>query len=189
MKNAARDQEIIRRIQNGERPDDIASSVGLTDARIRQIRHRYGIRLQGLDIKTRFMMNVEKTDTCWIWTKYIDPAGYGRIRINGKAERSHRLAYRLFVDPSATGPVHILHSCDNPRCVNPDHLRLGTPADNAFDRETRGRGKTRKLTTDQVQFVRASEKTSLQLARELGVHRSTIERIRRGSKWKWLAAG
>lgn len=180
----------MRRIRGGESAEVIATDLGLTAARIRQIRRANGIHIVGLPLETRLMKRVQKTDGCWLWTGCLDQLGYGRIRIGGRSDRAHRVSYRLFVDPTVNLSAAILHSCDNPPCVNPGHLRAGTQADNALDRETRNRGKTRKLTPEQVLLIRTQldRKTNLQLATEYGVHRSTIERIRKGVKWRWLRA-
>lgn len=72
---------------------------------------------------------------CWLWTGPTDPGGYGQI---GHAGRAHR---RSWITSNGDIPrgLHVLHRCDVPGCVNPDHLFLGTPKDNAQDREAKGR--------------------------------------------------
>lgn len=79
-------------------------------------------------------------ENCWEWRWSTNPDGYGEIRIGGKKMRAHRVAYHVAYgeDP---GRRHVLHSCDNPPCVNPGHLRLGTHTDNMRDRSSRGRAK------------------------------------------------
>lgn len=81
----------------------------------------------------RFMTKVEKTDGCWNWTGYIDPAsGYGVSGVvpgtKSTPERAHRRAYRLMVG-SLTEGLHLHHTCENKRCVNPDHLVPLEPRD------------------------------------------------------------
>jgi hypothetical protein len=88
----------------------------------------------------------------------------------------------------------VRHTCDNPSCINPDHLILGTQADNVADREARGRRKdingeqigTARLTAEQVLEIRASDKSLSQLARQYNVHKTTISLIRSGKSWKHL---
>ena len=104
---------------------------------------------------------------CWLW---MGPRhkrknkNYGIFWIRSLHEQeTHRLSYILFKGPIPTG-AQILHSCDNPPCVNPNHLRIGTPQDNVNDREKRGRSRhpvgiehgRAKLTEKQVAEIRAS---------------------------------
>lgn len=75
---------------------------------------------------------------CWEWQRARMGAGYGNTRYQGKTINTHRLSYMLFVGPIPEG-MYVLHKCDNPPCVNPEHLWLGTPADNMRDRDAKGR--------------------------------------------------
>lgn len=86
----------------------------------------------------RFWSKVEKTDGCWLWTAYLDERGYGTFGYKGKVHYAHRVSYELTKGPIPIG-LHILHSCDNPACVNPAHLRTGTHTDNMRDKVERGR--------------------------------------------------
>ena len=74
---------------------------------------------------------------CWNW-KGSTAKGYGQIKIRGDVLRCHRVAYEIENGP-ITDEQHVLHSCDNPLCVNPRHLRLGTHQDNMTDKKERGR--------------------------------------------------
>jgi hypothetical protein len=80
---------------------------------------------------------------CWWWTGALDTKGYGRILIGRSAQRAHRVAYELLVGPIPDlGGYHggcLLHRCDQPCCVNPQHLRPGTHADNMADMAAKGR--------------------------------------------------
>jgi hypothetical protein len=77
---------------------------------------------------------------CWVWTGYRQPNGYGLVRGYTFTERyAHRLSWTMANGPIPAG-MWVLHHCDNPPCINPDHLYLGTGIDNARDRERRGRG-------------------------------------------------
>lgn len=87
----------------------------------------------------RFEANFEKADGCWEWTGTRVEFGYGQIIRDGRRLRAHRVAYEIAYGPIPDGLV-VRHKCDNPPCVRPDHLELGTRADNNQDRENRGRG-------------------------------------------------
>lgn len=88
----------------------------------------------------RFMDKVSKTDTCWIWTGGKRHFGYGVFSMGGKLYGSHRMSWELFKGAIPKG-MWILHKCDNPSCVNPDHLFLGTPKDNMGDMIKKGRNR------------------------------------------------
>ena len=77
-------------------------------------------------------------DGCWNWSAGTDKNGYGYFTINGNTFRAHRFSYEYFYGQITTGLL-VLHSCDNPSCVNPNHLSEGTILDNAKDRIERGR--------------------------------------------------
>lgn len=80
---------------------------------------------------------------CWPWTGNIHAGGYGRFIIGNRAIYAHRYAYRLWVAPLREG-MEVMHTCDNPPCVNPKHLVQGTHADNMHDRDEKGRGNSGK---------------------------------------------
>lgn len=75
---------------------------------------------------------------CWEWIAGKDKNGYGRIWYNDQNATAHTVAYSVFVGPIPEG-LHVRHTCDNPSCINPDHLELGTHADNMRDKSIRKR--------------------------------------------------
>lgn len=86
----------------------------------------------------RFWSKTQYSPGCWEWTANALKSGYGRFKLDGKQMYAHRVAYELMVGLIPPG-VKVRHKCDNPPCVNPDHLELGTHADNMRDRDERGR--------------------------------------------------
>jgi len=81
----------------------------------------------------RFWTKVQKTEACWLWCGNVNRAGYGTIGVVGtKTVLAHRVSYELAKEPISEGHL-CLHTCDNPRCVRPDHLKLGTQLENVRD--------------------------------------------------------
>lgn len=86
-----------------------------------------------------FMLKVHKMDSgCWHFTGYINKAGYGQIKIINNVIHAHRASWILHNGHVPSGLL-VCHKCDNPKCVNPDHLFLGTHKDNAIDMVIKGR--------------------------------------------------
>lgn len=93
--------------------------------------------------KYRFLHNIEKTDYCWIWkgkARCGKNRGYGQFSVNNKSVEVHRFSYQFF-NGEIPAQMHVLHHCDNPICVNPKHLFLGTNLDNIRDKISKGRWK------------------------------------------------
>ena len=134
----------------------------------------------------------EPNSGCWLWIAGMQGA-YGWFW-NRSPELAHRVAWTFHRGDIPEGS-HVLHRCDTPLCVNPDHLFLGTQVDNNRDREAKGRGRPlrgekhgmAKLTEAQVREIRRSDETNPVLARRLGLSREHTWRVRRGANWKYLA--
>ena len=87
-----------------------------------------------------FLSKYKISGDCWLWTAGKSKDGYGYISVNRKSRCAHRESYKHFVGDIPKG-ICVCHSCDNPSCVNPDHLWLGTKGDNNRDRDTKKRGR------------------------------------------------
>lgn len=143
-------------------------------------------------VAERFWSKVNTTGTCWIWTDSVNVEGYGRFKAFGKDRRAHRFAFELVNGPIPSG-YHVCHHCDNPSCVRPDHLFLGTDKDNKDDCVKKGRqpkGITNgraKLNEVQVLEIRTNNSISIaNLARRYNVDEKSIRRIRARETWKHI---
>jgi hypothetical protein len=150
---------------------------------------------------SKFLANIEigaPTD-CWLWRAGRFSNGYGQFRVGARKVRAHRAYYERVVGPVPDGLI-LRHSCDNPLCCNPEHLDPGTHAENAQDREMRGRGvhitpspqpgagnPAAKLTASDVLRIRtmvARGDRQSAVAAQLGISQSQVGNIARGACWK-----
>lgn len=146
------------------------------------------------DLKTRFFNKVNIIDdskSCWEWTASRDKDGYGRIGVNGKVQRAHRVCWEMHNGPIPDGLV-VMHRCDNEPCVRPDHLRLGTAQENNDDKEKKNRqvrgenNGMRKLSEPEIIEIREladKGRTHKEIAALFAVDRSTISRIVGKKRW------
>ena len=124
---------------------------------------------------------------CWIHRNKTMKNGYVQLTCDGRKILAHRLSYEVY-NGSFDLSLKVCHSCDTPNCINPEHLFLGTQADNIQDKETKGRhGRTGKdpLTEDEEAFIltyHSMGKTYKEIADLVGVHRMTVGRYVRGER-------
>ena len=124
---------------------------------------------------------------CWEWSASFTRGGYGQFatsKLDGrKWYRAHRFAYEAFVGPIPSECV-VMHKCDNPRCVNPDHLEVGTQAENIKDRDEKGRGKWMQIVGVSAEEIISSPASNRELARQLGCSPAHIWKVR-NQKYAW----
>ena len=148
--------------------------------------------------RLRSKVAVHPSSQCWEWTASLTPMGYGQMRFRGTRELAHRVSWMLFrgaipKDDNVYRTKYVLHTCDNPRCVNPDHLYLGDQQNNASDAVSRGRWGKRGckgeqhgraiLTDNDVRSIRASCLKASDIALKFKVSIGTIRHIKAGRTW------
>ena len=147
----------------------------------------------------RFMSRVDQSGDCWIYQGDKTTNGYGTVRVRNQRTAAHRYSYEVHVGPIPDGML-VCHACDNPLCVRPDHLWLGTPADNVHDmhlkgrqakdvRRYRGEAHARsKLTADAVRAIRAEyvprKVPQRELARRYGVSQRLVLMVLKREIWR-----
>lgn len=148
-------------------------------------------------LDNQFWEKVQPTTGCWLWVAACVEDGYGVIRHQGKNLKAHRVSWELHNGPIPEG-MCVCHHCDNPPCVRPDHLFLGTPADNNADMLRKGRGMGprgslsgwAKLNEEKVRQIRSlyasGEYTQKQLALMFGVVHTVISRVVRREIWVFV---
>lgn len=148
----------------------------------------------------RFASNYVKTESgCWAWTAAKNDDGYGHMRFRGRGRAAHRLSFELHRGPIPDG-LCVLHKCDNPSCVNPDHLFLGTHSDNMQDMARKGRQRSpfnvsgerhpaSKLRASEVLEIRHAHAQGIsaqELSSKYGVSAAQIHLIARRKTWQHL---
>jgi len=153
---------------------------------------------QGLSVAERFWPKVATTDNnedaCWPWKASLRSSGYGQFYFRGRPTNASRVAYELAYGPVPAG-MDVCHRCDNPPCVRPSHLFIGTRRENMFDAKRKGRLRAprgeanpkAKITAVQVAAIRAEYAaggaTHRSLGAKYGLNHSTVGDILRGQCW------
>jgi hypothetical protein len=147
------------------------------------------LRTAAISPMDRLMRRAERqSNGCLLWKGPLHN-GYGRISLCGENVSTHRLMFTLLNGP-IPDDLFVCHKCDDPRCINPEHLFLGTPADNSTDMVVKGRSPrgrrnaNARLSDDVVREIRASKDSLSVLGRKYGVSPSTISNARRGDRWR-----
>ena len=144
-------------------------------------------------LEQRFLEKIEKTDNCWNWLAYLNEWGYGVFSENRKTILAHRFSWKFYKGEIPKG-LEVCHRCDNPKCVNPDHLWLGTHIENVEDTVRKGRNVSfkgeangaSKLTQKQVNEIRDMSKkySSIEIAKIYSITREHVWGIVKYRVWK-----
>ncbi len=130
-------------------------------------------------------------DSCWEWKGGRHGKGYGQF--GNPTRKAHRVAWEMYCGPVSNG-LHVLHRCDNPPCVNPKHLFLGTNLDNVRDKIAKGRARNVRgeespsalLTEQQVRLIRVDPRIHRVIAADYGISQSTVSAVKQLQNWGWL---
>ena len=149
-------------------------------------------------LEERFWTLVDKKsdDECWHWKGQVQKNGYGRISLGAKSlgyDGAHRVSWKIFNKKDIPDGMYIMHKCDNPSCVNPHHLSIGTPKENTQDMIAKGRkrvvspkgegnGKS-LLNEEKVRLIRSSSLSHTAIAMQLGVSPNCVRGVRIGRTW------
>lgn len=154
--------------------------------------------MRGAGFEARFRTRVDKSGECWTWLGSIHRDGYGVMWADREARerfglgsfnvRAHRAAWLIEHGPIPAGKV-VCHRCDNPRCVRPSHLWLGTPRENTRDAAAKGRlaKPNAKISAHDVRIIRrrfAAGERSSDIAIDFGISRDQVTNIGAGRSWK-----
>jgi hypothetical protein len=153
-------------------------------------------RWRRLSHEERFWKSVNKTDTCWLWISGLDKDGYGAFRAEHDGamhQRAHRYSYAMHKG-KIPSTLNVCHTCDVRACVKPDHLFLGTMAENMDDKMAKGRHRTTKgeehyraiLTEEQARAILLDPRPHTQIANSYKVARTTISSLKSRHSWPEL---
>ena len=143
--------------------DEISTRYNIPYGSVQKIRKENNILPPEKTLGWKLKKNTKKTKYgCWNWTGFKDKAGYGRVMEGGRKKYfyAHQAAW-IVAGGSIPKGAHVLHKCDNRKCINPKHLYLGTYQDNIRDRDNRDRGGRRKLKRHQIRAIRYMAKRGI----------------------------
>ena len=151
--------------------------------------------MQLTDIHGRFFSKISKTDYCWEWIAYRHHTGRGMFRVKGAMKYAPRVSWELH-NGSIPDGLHVLHKCDNPGCVNPEHLFLGDHLMNMVDMKTKGRSnkplgesngrcKTPLSTVKEIKLLLKQGLSAAEI-RDLGYNYYLVRSIKSGKNWSWF---
>lgn len=154
------------------------------------------VNYRSLSIETRLMKSIKinRETGCWEWQRGLFSTGYGQISVKGVGRLAHIVSYETFVGSIPDG-LFVLHKCDNPICINPEHLFLGTNQDNMTDMVNKGRSargernRHAKLTVDQVLEIKQrllNGEDTIKISEDYPVTERTIKFIQEGKSWKHI---
>ena len=150
---------------------------------------------KGLSTSTRFWNKIRRqADGCWIWVGVKNSGGYGRFTVNGKPTQAHRYSYEYHIGPIPEGLVVRHYVCNNTACVNPDHLKVGTKADNSNDMKRSGRvakgedlSNLKEEDILEIRQLYRNGQTPKQIAAQFGLKPGAIAPIMTGENWAHIA--
>lgn len=209
MNKQQRNEELRRQRMEGSSLRELAEEYDISHQRVSQltqdipaidwIRTQLDTKIDSVineyrrdfDVLDRFWDKVEvgAPDECWEWQNGLTGPGYGHFWTGEKYTTAHRFSWYL-ANWKKPGEKHVLHTCHNPLCVNPEHLYLGTPADNMRDRDMAGRNGRAKLEDEQVREIRnrfeAEDVLATELADEYEVGLTSVLQIVNGESYQWV---
>jgi hypothetical protein len=166
----------------------------MTNHKARYRARKLGLYVPPIPRTPEFWGRVEKSEGCWIWLGPVNKqTGYGELCVNRRRDGAHRHAWELANGRPVPAGLQVMHSCDNRRCVRPDHLSVGTIADNIADKTSKGRQAvgerigTARLTADDVLAIRAMRARGSNvrdIAAVFGVCSSNVQCIVTGQTWR-----